>query len=119
MRNLVLTAPGGERVRPTFDPRQVGEDRLSSVQYLRFDVRGQVPVAVARWQLRLALLPPLESGSPSVPALMGASEAVLSSSIQEGFGLAFIEATAARSTTASAPVFIARGPNHSHGPRNV
>jgi hypothetical protein len=33
-------------VRPTFDPRQVGDDRLSSVQYLRFDVKGQAPVAV-------------------------------------------------------------------------
>jgi hypothetical protein len=43
---LYLRLAGGERVRPTFDPRQVGEDRLSSVQYLRFDVRGQVPVAV-------------------------------------------------------------------------
>jgi len=36
----------GTRVRPTFDPRQVGDDRLSSVQYLKFDVRGAVPVAL-------------------------------------------------------------------------
>jgi hypothetical protein len=36
----------GTRVRPSFDPRQVGDDRLSSVQYLKFDVRGAVPVAV-------------------------------------------------------------------------
>jgi hypothetical protein len=36
----------GTRVRPRFDPRQVGDDRLSSVQYLKFDVRGAVPVAV-------------------------------------------------------------------------
>jgi hypothetical protein len=36
----------GTRVRPTYDPRQVGEDRLSSVQYLKFDVRGAVPVAL-------------------------------------------------------------------------
>jgi hypothetical protein len=35
----------GTRVRPTYDPRQVGDDRLSSVQYLKFDVRGAVPVA--------------------------------------------------------------------------
>ena len=34
------------RVRPRFDPRQVGTDRLSSVQYLKFDVGGRVPVAV-------------------------------------------------------------------------
>lgn len=36
----------GTRVRPRFDPRQVGEDRLSSVQYLKFDVHGAVPVAL-------------------------------------------------------------------------
>jgi hypothetical protein len=36
----------GSRVRPRFDSRQVGEDRLSAVQYLTFDVRGRVPVAV-------------------------------------------------------------------------
>ena len=47
----------GTRVRPRFDPRQVGDDRLSSVQYLKFDVRGQVPVAMgsdlpALWRRR-------------------------------------------------------------------
>ncbi len=36
----------GTRVRPSFDPRQVGEDRLSAVQYLKFDVGGKVPVAL-------------------------------------------------------------------------
>jgi hypothetical protein len=36
----------GTRVRPSYDPRQVGEDRLSSVQYLKFDVHGAVPVAL-------------------------------------------------------------------------
>ena len=36
----------GTRVRPRFDPRQVGEDRLSSVQYLKFDVGGRSPVAL-------------------------------------------------------------------------
>ncbi len=36
----------GTRVRPRYDPRQVGDDRLSSVQYLRFDVHGAVPVAM-------------------------------------------------------------------------
>ncbi len=36
----------GQRVRATYDPRQVGVDRLSSVQYLKFDVRGRTPVAV-------------------------------------------------------------------------
>jgi hypothetical protein len=44
--HLYLKLEGGEKVRPRFDPRQVGSDRLSSVQYLKFDVKGQVPVAV-------------------------------------------------------------------------
>jgi hypothetical protein len=45
-KHLYLELPGGERVRARYDARQVGDDRLSSVQYLKFDVRGQVPVAV-------------------------------------------------------------------------
>jgi hypothetical protein len=43
--HLYLKLASGERVRARFDPRQVGTDRLSSVQYLKFDVRGEVPVA--------------------------------------------------------------------------
>jgi hypothetical protein len=45
-RHLFLETEDGEKVRATFDPRQVGTDRLSSVQYLKFDVRGRTPVAV-------------------------------------------------------------------------
>lgn len=44
--HLFLKLPDGRKVRPRFDPRQVGEDRLSSVQYLKFDVGGTAPVAV-------------------------------------------------------------------------
>jgi len=44
--HLYVKLEDGSKVRPSFDPRQVGEDRLSSVQYLKFDVRGKVPVAV-------------------------------------------------------------------------
>jgi len=36
----------GTLVRPEFDPRQVGDDRLSSVQYLKFPLGGQTPVAL-------------------------------------------------------------------------
>ncbi|PRQ09947.1 DUF3501 family protein [Enhygromyxa salina] len=39
------TAEGG-RITPTWDPRQVGEDRLSSVQYLTFEFEGRAPVAL-------------------------------------------------------------------------
>jgi len=44
--HLYVRLPDGSRVRATFDPRQVGEDRLSSVQYLRFPVLGRAPAAV-------------------------------------------------------------------------
>ncbi len=36
----------GTKIRPAFDPAQVGKDRLSSVQYLKFPVRGKAPVAI-------------------------------------------------------------------------
>ncbi len=36
----------GRKIRPTYDERQVGDERVSSVQYLRFPLGGQVPVAI-------------------------------------------------------------------------
>jgi hypothetical protein len=36
----------GRRVYASFDPRQVGEERLSSVHYVKFDVGGGVPAAI-------------------------------------------------------------------------
>jgi hypothetical protein len=36
----------GEKVRATFDERQVGDTRLSAVQYLKFPLGGRVPVAL-------------------------------------------------------------------------
>ena len=44
--HLYLALEDGTRVRAKFDARQVGEDRLSSVQYLKFDVQGRTPVRV-------------------------------------------------------------------------
>ena len=41
-----LRMEDGRRVQAMVDPRQVGETRLSSVQYLLFDAGGQAPVAV-------------------------------------------------------------------------
>jgi hypothetical protein len=46
LAHLYAKLPDGKKVRPTYDPRQVGTDRLSSVQYLKFDVRGEVPAAI-------------------------------------------------------------------------
>lgn len=36
----------GEKVYAKFDERQIGDERLSSVQYLKFPVGGRAPVAV-------------------------------------------------------------------------
>ena len=44
--SLYVKTASGRKVKATFDPRQVGEERLSSVQYLKFDTGGESPVAV-------------------------------------------------------------------------
>lgn len=44
--HLYVKLGDGRKVRATYDPRQVGTDRLSSVQYLKFDLKGAQPVAV-------------------------------------------------------------------------
>jgi hypothetical protein len=44
--HLYVTLQNGEKIYAHFDPRQVGDSRLSSVQYLKFDTKGEVPVAV-------------------------------------------------------------------------
>jgi hypothetical protein len=57
--SLYVKTASGRKVRATFDPRQVGQDRLSAVQYLKFDTGGEVPVAIGadhpRCQLEVAL----------------------------------------------------------------
>jgi hypothetical protein len=57
-RHLYLALEDGTKVRATFDARQVGTDRLSSVQYLKFDVKGRTPVAAG------SDLPALSGESP-------------------------------------------------------
>jgi hypothetical protein len=42
---MYLLLEDGKRISATFDERQRGEGRLSSVQYLKFNTRGMVPVA--------------------------------------------------------------------------
>lgn len=44
-RHVYVRLEGGEKVYASFDPRQVGEDRLSAVQYLKFATGGRVPIA--------------------------------------------------------------------------
>jgi hypothetical protein len=45
-QHLYLLLADGTKVRPRFDPRQVGEDRLSSVQFLKFAIGAGVPVGL-------------------------------------------------------------------------
>ena len=45
-QHLYAKLGDGTKVRATFDPRQVGGDRLSSVQYLKFPVGKDAPVAI-------------------------------------------------------------------------
>jgi len=45
-KHLYVKTEDGEKHRARYDERQIGTDRLSSVQYLRFDVKGRQPVAV-------------------------------------------------------------------------
>lgn len=45
-QHLYAKLEDGTKVRARYDPRQVGESRLSSVQYLKFPVGGNAPVAL-------------------------------------------------------------------------
>jgi len=44
--HIYLKLEDGSKVYAEFDPSQVGEDRLSAVQYLKFDLKGRPPVAI-------------------------------------------------------------------------
>ena len=74
--HLYVKTEDGEKVRPTFDPRQVGTDRLSSVQYLKFDVKGRRPVAVGSDLPQLAGETPLSDEQGAALAADLASDAV-------------------------------------------
>ena len=43
---LYLRLEDGRLARPRWDPRQMGDDRLSAVQYLHFETEGLSPIAV-------------------------------------------------------------------------
>ena len=44
--HLYILSSEGSKLRPTYDPAQVGAERLSSVQYLKFKVPRGKPIAV-------------------------------------------------------------------------
>jgi len=58
-RRIYLVLPDGQRVFARVDERQIDTERLSAVQYLRFDMRGQTPHAVGTDFPELALEVPL------------------------------------------------------------
>ena len=43
---IYAALPDGSRIAPKWDPRQVGDARLSSVQYLSFTLGDQAPLAI-------------------------------------------------------------------------
>jgi hypothetical protein len=45
-KHVYVQVEGGAKVYATYDERQVGTDRVSAVQYMRFPVDGKRPVAV-------------------------------------------------------------------------
>ena len=45
-KHLYVKTQDGRRVRASWDPAQVGTDRLSSVQYLKFELGRSTPIAV-------------------------------------------------------------------------
>jgi hypothetical protein len=45
-KHIFVKLQNGDKAYAQFDPRQVGETRLSSVQYLKFDTKGMAPVAL-------------------------------------------------------------------------
>ena len=44
--HLYLSLEDGSRIRASFDERQIGDSRLSSVQYIKFNTEGKTPVAI-------------------------------------------------------------------------
>lgn len=45
-QHIHLEVEGGDRCGATYDERQVGDDRVSSVQFLKFEAGGRAPVAL-------------------------------------------------------------------------
>jgi hypothetical protein len=71
--HLYAQLEDGRRVRAVYDRRQVGDDRLSSVQYLKFPVGGAAPVAIG------SDLPALEGETALTPEQRAALDADLRS----------------------------------------
>jgi hypothetical protein len=57
----VYVVAGGERRYATFDTRQIGTERVSSVQYMKFDTQGLPPTAIGADHASLTLESPLSA----------------------------------------------------------
>jgi hypothetical protein len=68
---------------------------VSSADEAAYARQLEAAAETAGWRLRCGLLAGNERGKPTVPELLAASEAVLLTSIAEGFGLPYLEAAAA------------------------
>lgn len=69
---------------------------VTSPEEQPYSERLQEAAARFQWPLRMGVLSRAGQKTPSVVDLMGASEAILLTSLQEGFGLPYIEAAVAR-----------------------
>ena len=45
-RHLYTKVEDGTQIMATFDKRQIGDVRLSSVQYIKFNTEGKIPIAI-------------------------------------------------------------------------
>jgi glycosyltransferase involved in cell wall biosynthesis len=69
---------------------------ITSAEERNYATRLAHAAARHQWPLRLGVLDGAETGGPTVAELLAASEAVMLTSLQEGFGLPYLEAAAAR-----------------------
>lgn len=76
LEHIYAKLDDGRRIPATWDPRQVGDERLSSVQYLTFELGGRAPVAIGvDWA---------EQGLDLETALTDEQRAALQSDLDEG-----------------------------------
>lgn len=67
----------------------------SSADERRYWDRLEAASRKGGWRVRMGVLSARGNGHPTIPELLAASEAVLLTSLQEGFGLPYLEGTAA------------------------
>ena len=45
-KHIFVKLENKEKIFAKFDPRQIGDSRLSSVQYIKFDTGGRIPISI-------------------------------------------------------------------------